>query len=223
MLECFENLNLLYVEDNLQTLENNRITFSLFFKNVYTACEYQKAVDLFKYNNIDIIILDIELESEKNGFDIANKIRTYDNDLPIVFLTGHEEPEYLLKAINSHMNGYIIKPLDMDKLFNILNSFFHKKEEKIKFKNYIYNFNTLELFDINDKKISLGKKENQLLEFFLRNKNTILTREELEFEIWNEPLESQSLLKNLIASLRRKIGKEVIVNESKIGWRIRID
>jgi two-component system response regulator VanR len=121
------------------------------------------------------------------------------------------------------MNGYIVKPLDINKLIEILESLFKNYSNKIKFKNYIYDFDTLELVDDKERKIPLGKKENTLLKTFLLNKNRVLSREELEFEIWHEPLESDTTLKNLIASLRKKIGKEMIVNESRIGWRIKID
>ena len=55
---------------------------------------------------------------------------------------------------------------------------------------------------------------------FLNNKNKILTREALEYEIWNEPVSSDSTLKNLIASLRKKIGKDTIINVSQMGWKM---
>ena len=223
MVKYLENLNLLYVEDNLNILQNNKNTFEILFKNVYLASNYQKSIKIFKDNHIDLLIVDIELCEEKNGFDIANTIRTYDNTLPIVFLTSHEQNNLILKAINTNMNGYLIKPLELDQLLNTLHTIFRKNEDRIKFNNFIYDFNTLELFDINLNKILLGKKENQLLEVFLKNTNQIFSRDELEYEIWDEPVYSPSLLKNLIASLRNKMGKNIIINESKIGWRINID
>ncbi|MFV0563783.1 helix-turn-helix domain-containing protein [Malaciobacter mytili] len=59
-----------------------------------------------------------------------------------------------------------------------------------------------------------------MLHTFLTNIDKVLSREFLEYEIWEEPLYSDTTLKNLMASLRKKIGKETIVNISKIGWKI---
>lgn len=223
-MKSFKNLDILYIEDNIETRNNYAKTFKLLFNKVYVASNYEEAINTYK-EEISLLLVDIELKKDKNGFDIANKIRSLNENIPIVFFTGHDEKDFILKAINSNMNGYIIKPLNLEKLFEILNNLFKKQNNSslIYFDKFIYNFETCELFDKKNSHISLGKKENELLKFFLQNKNRLLSREVLEFEIWNEPLESDSTLKNLIASLRKKIGKDLIINISKIGWKIQID
>ena len=224
-MEKLKNLNLLYVEDELTTKNNYEKTFNLIFNFVYSAVNYDDAMFIYENYPIDLILIDIELNSDKNGFDIASKIRKTNINLPIVFLTGHDDTDLVLEAINSNINGYLVKPLCIESFFKVINNTLLKVESKntLQFNNFIYNFSTFELFNLSGDKINLGRKQHKLLQVLLRNKYRILRREELEYEIWNEPLDSDTTLKNLIASLRKKIGKEMIINESKIGWRIRFD
>jgi len=224
MIKELKFLNLLYVEDNIKVRDNYAKTFSLLFNKVYTAINYEESLYLYNRNKIDLILLDIELNEIKNGFDIAFKIREINSEIPIIFLTSHEEISHVQKAINNNMNGYIIKPLDTEKFMDIIMNFFkvNNNINIIKFSNYIYNLATYELHNIEGEKISLGQKEHKLLQILLQNKHQIVNRETLEHTIWDHPVTSDSTLKNLIASLRKKIGKDMITNESKLGWRLDI-
>lgn len=224
-MERLKHFNLLYIEDDIKTRNNCSETFRLLFNSIFTASDYEEAISLYQKEVIDFILVDIELNNHKDGFDIANKIREKNTDIPIIFLTSYDESKFVLKAINSNMNGYIVKPLRLEEFIDIANNILKKlyNSDIVKFKDFIYYFNTLQLFHISGNNISLGKKENKLLQIFLQNKYKILTRNVLEYEIWDEPLISDSTLKNLIASLRKKIGKDTIINISKLGWRMNSD
>lgn len=222
-MEDLKKLNLLYVEDELRTKDNYSKTFKIIFNQVFSTDSYANAISIFSKNLIDFVLLDIELNNKKNGFDISQEIRKINPYVPIVFLTGIDDKEAILKAINSSINGYIVKPLNMKKFLDITKSLFEKKNSTLDFiifKNFEYNFDTYELFNKNNELIKLGKKETKLLHTFLLNIDRVLSREFLEYEIWDEPLYSDTTLKNLISSLRRKIGKETISNISKLGWKI---
>lgn len=223
-MEELKELNLLYIEDEIRTRDNYTKTFRLLFNKVFTSDSYDEAVNIFTNELIDFILLDIELKSERNGFDISKKIREFDSNIPIVFLTGHNEKEIILEAINSNINGYIIKPLSIEKFLEVTKTLFKKIDSQkiIKFKEFTFNSDTLELFDKENKLIKLGKKETKLLQTLLFNTDKLLSREFLEYEIWSEPLFSDTTLKNLIASLRKKVGKETIINISKLGWKIEL-
>lgn len=225
MFSQLKELTLLYIEDIKSIREEYLKTFELLFKDSYSASNFEEALILYNSIKPDILIIDIELKMSKNGFDIANKIRKVDLDTPIIFLTAHSESTIILKAINNNINGFIVKPLNLPKLIEVTKKcvFQKKKSYLIKISNKLtYNFNTHELKEEN-KLISLGKKENKLLFFLLKNKNKTLRREEIEYEIWNESFISYSALKNIISVLRKKIGKDKITNISGIGWRINID
>lgn len=225
MFNQFNELNLLYVEDNDVLRVEYLKTFELIFGNTYSASNFDDALELYSSIRPDLLLIDIELKMSKSGFDIADKIREIDAYTPIIFLTSYSDSEYILKAINSNINGYIIKPLNLPKLIEVIERCFFEKEDKsvIKISNELsYNFDTFELTK-NNQIISLGRKENTLLSFLLKNRNKTLKREIIEHEIWNDSFVSDSALKNLIAVLRKKLGKEKIINISGLGWRINID
>lgn len=225
MINRFKKLTLLYIEDNTSIRKEYLKTFELIFGNTYSASNFDTALSLYKSITPDLLIIDIELRMSKNGFEIANEIRKIDMDTPIIFLTAYSESTHVLKAINNNINGYIVKPLNLPKLIGVTEKcVFTKKDfNLIKISEELtYNFNTYELTR-NNKIVSLGKKENALLLFLLKNKNNTLRKEEIEHEIWNESFISNSAVKNLIGVLRKKIGKDKITNISGLGWRINID
>lgn len=224
-MQELKKLNLLYVEDELRTKNNYTKTFKIIFNQVFSTDSYDDAINIFSRNLIDFVLLDIELNNKKNGFDISKRIREINHGVPIVFLTGIDDKDVILKAINSCINGYIVKPLNIEKFLDIIKPLFGKKNTTlnfITFKDFRYYFDSYELFNKNNELIKLGKKETKLLHTFLLNIDKVLSREILEYEIWDEPLCSDTTLKSLMASLRKKIGKETIVNISKIGWKIEI-
>jgi DNA-binding response OmpR family regulator len=102
------------------------------------------------------------------------------------------------------------------------------KIEKLETKSNIIHLNDGLVYDMtnyellhNNITVSLGKKENLLLKLFANNLNSTITKEQIELTIWNEHI-SESALKNLLSSLRKKIGKDTIKNISGIGWKLSV-
>lgn len=223
-LQKFKEFELLYVEDNIEIIDSYIKTLKLIFKSVETATNYKQAIEKYKNFKPDIMFIDISLY-ELNGVDIVREIREFDFKTYIVMLTAHTDNKYLIELANLQIDGYIVKPLTIDKLEQILNQIL----KKIDFQNHIYidseykyDLLSKELFK-NDIKISLGAKENRLLELFVKNPKRTLTREEIEYEIWSEPNVGDSAFKSLILSLRKKIGSNKIINVTGIGWKININ
>ncbi len=222
-LEQLNKLTLLYIEDDDNIREKYYQSLKLLFNTIYQAINYQEALNIYDEKSPDIILVDINL-GELSGIDIVKKIRETNIDIPIVFLTAHYDNKYLLEVANLQIDGYIVKPLDIDKLQSAMTNCL-KKIKTISYisldSNLTYHQNSNELF-FNEEKISLGKKENLLLSLLLKNKTRTISREELEYEVWNETVVSDSSIKNLIGILRKKIGKEKIVNILGVGWKINI-
>ncbi len=222
-LEQLNQLTLLYIEDDDKIREKYYQSLKLLFKTIYQAVNYKEAINIYKEKSPDILLVDINL-GELSGIDIVKKIRETNIDIPIVFLTAHHDNKYLLEVANLQIDGYIVKPLDIDKLQNAMTNCLKKIKSIFIIpldSNLTYNQNSNELF-FNEEKVSLGKKENLLLSLLLKDKNRTISREELEYAVWNETVVSDSSIKNLIGTLRKKIGKEKIVNILGVGWKINI-
>ena len=86
--------------------------------------------------------------------------------------------------------------------------------------NVLYKklYNTIENNDI-----PLTSKELILLDYLIKFNNRVVSHDELKLNIWDDTFDAtDSALKNLLNKLRKKIGKEVIVNISGVGFRIQI-
>ncbi|WP_320956647.1 response regulator, partial [Enterocloster asparagiformis] len=66
----------------------------------------------------DLIFMDIFLQKE-NGMEIVRRLRGYDRNVSVVFLTG--SPDYAVESYEVWADGYLLKPVSQDKLENLLN------------------------------------------------------------------------------------------------------
>lgn len=114
-------LNFVICDDNLNILERlDKMLNIIFTKNDFDAEITFKSDDsdeLLKYiacNNVDVVILDINLKSNKNGLDLAEKIRKINKNVYLIFMTAHLE--YVMVAYKYKTFDYIAKPINYDRL-----------------------------------------------------------------------------------------------------------
>jgi DNA-binding response OmpR family regulator len=223
-LKQLNKLNLLYVEDDELLRKNYVTTLSLLFKEVLEAQCYKNALEIYKNNIADILLVDINL-GELSGIELVKEIRKTDLKTPVIFLTAHSDNRYLLEAANLQIDGYIVKPLDLDKLQvamkNALKKINHQSIIELD-SEFVYNFTNQELLQ-NGQKINLGKKTNELFKLFCENKNKTITKSIIEHELWTDKTVTDSSIKNLISNIRKIIGKEKILNVMGIGWKLNIE
>ncbi len=88
-----------------------------------TICEYESGTDfLFHYEDVpcDLLLLDIEMPGI-NGMELAKKLRARGDMLPIIFITGYSE--YISEGYDVEALHYLLKPLDAEKLFAVLDRY----------------------------------------------------------------------------------------------------
>ena len=114
-------LNFVICDDNLNILDRlDKMLNIIFTKKDFDAKIAFKSDDsdeLLKYiacNNVDVVILDINLKSNKSGLDIAERIRKINKDVYLIFMTAHLE--YVMVAYKYKTFDYIAKPINYDRL-----------------------------------------------------------------------------------------------------------
>lgn len=226
--EILTSLTIAYVEDEKNIRENMSKTLNLLCKNCIEFQSAEELLDYFHKNSVHIIITDINLPN-MNGIELIKKIREKDEKIPIILLTAYIETQYLFDAIKYKVVEYLPKPIDYETLIQALlkatKDFVNNGSYIIKINEKLF-FNVLnkELLTIDKEKIPLTPKELKLLTLFIKNKNKIVTHEEIKNQIWENSYEvTESAFKNLINKLRNKISKDSIVNISKIGYRLNIN
>lgn len=212
------NLNLLYVEDDEETVESIDFFLKRHFNEIYLAQDGEQALSFFEEKDPDIVILDINIP-KLNGIKLATKIREKNKKIPIIFLTAYSDKENLLQAIHLHAFSYLIKPFKINELIETIDKC--KKEllcehtnpnlRKLS-ENLIWNKLKKELY-FNKEKIPLTKNELSLVNLFVENDFKFFTPEEInEYIFLNNDIKNNSIIQ-LISRLKKKITEITSNNE----------
>lgn len=125
------NLTLLYVEDE----DGIRNQLSKFLNhvsdNLIIASNGEEGLDLFKQHSPDIVISDIKMPI-MNGIEMVKAIKEVNPKQHIIFTTAHSDSNFFMDAIDMQVDGYILKPVNLDKLEEKIENI----KEHIKLKNY---------------------------------------------------------------------------------------
>ncbi len=221
-----KNLTVLIAEDDIAVLNDMVQILSIFFKEVLQASNGEEAFTLYKAKKPNIVLSDIRMPIS-DGLAFAKQIRNIDQTTPILFISSYSEYTVLMKALNSGVDGYIIKPIELNEILQTITKSLRRsgifEEDIVRFKNDIlYNISTKELSQ-DGLIIDLGGKEHALLSVFLHNRKRTLTKTEIVDELWPLDEITDSALKSLLNRLRKKIGEEGIINVKNCGWRLSLN
>ncbi len=93
----------------------------------YSVCgisaSYNEALSNIEIARPDLILLDILLQGEKTGIDLANTLNR-DYQIPFIFLTSHADYQTVKTAKNTRPLGYLVKPFKMDDLYHAIETAF---------------------------------------------------------------------------------------------------
>ncbi|WP_457597226.1 diguanylate cyclase [Hydrogenimonas sp.] len=115
-----KEVSLLYVEDDEQIRKIMSRMLRRMVGRLYVAANGREGLALFEEHESQIVVSDIRMP-EMDGIEMAQAIRSLGKEVYIVFLTAFGESDYLEKAIDVGAHGYLIKPVERDKLVEKLN------------------------------------------------------------------------------------------------------
>jgi len=118
--EQASTLNVLYAEDEQILREGMQNILVKLFKNTYVAADGKEAFEIFKKEEIDIVITDINMPI-MSGTELIENIQEYTDKLPVIIvLSAHNESKLLSSLINLGIDGFLNKPLEKQFLIDIL-------------------------------------------------------------------------------------------------------
>jgi len=106
----------LIIEDEKNVLQTLFNIFDTIFDEFYTARNGEEGLYRFYKNAPDIIITDLQMPF-MGGFRMMERIRMENADIPIIIASAYSEEDHITQAKALRINEYLIKPFDMDKLF----------------------------------------------------------------------------------------------------------
>jgi len=112
---------ILIAEDSRDGREMLEVLLGLKGYSVVAASDGRKAIAAALESDPDLILLDLELP-ELDGLSVARDLRSHSNfgDVPIIILSGHDPMEHKQSAMDAGCTDYLLKPLDFEKLDEIL-------------------------------------------------------------------------------------------------------
>jgi len=182
-----------------------------------------EAFDTIYDEKFDLLLLDVGVPS-LNGFALLRSIKEAKIDTPAIFITSLNTIDDLQKGFDVGCDDYIKKPFELKELEIRIN---HLKKIKhidsfdtIKItQNIQYDFLNHKIID-QDTNIILSNKEAKIFEYFIKNKNRIISIEELVSNIWEyDTIPTNATIRTYIKNLRKIVGEEMIVTVKGIGYR----
>lgn len=167
----------------------------------------------------DAIVLDVMLP-EMNGFQVLDNLRKEGIETPVLMLTAKGEVDDKVRGLDYGADDYMTKPFQTKELLARLRAVTRRKGE---IESNIMSFGDLELntsigeisCKTTGKSMKLGVKEFQLLEFLLKNKNQIITKEQIVEKLWGLDSDSEYNNAEVYVSFTRKkikfIGSNVAI------------
>jgi len=122
-------MNLLLVEDEPIAQEATKILLENFFANIHTASTAQEGIDIIEHQKIDLIITDITMPG-LDGLYMIEQIKKKYSKIPVIILSARTQPHYFLKSIALEVEGYLQKPVDIDNMFELLETIVTQKQNK---------------------------------------------------------------------------------------------
>ena len=150
----------------------------------------EAALNIFKNNKIDMVLLDLMLPGI-DGFKVCQEIRNISQSVGIIMLTARTQEEDKVKGLVQGADDYLLKPFSMVELeARIISLMRRLNYEASKKESSILKSGPFEL-DVKQKKVSfLGEDikvtptEYCLLQFLISNKNKVFTRDDILDEVW---------------------------------------
>lgn len=226
-----EKIKVLFVDDdtvlgNIATLALNQAGYEVHFQT--SLCGIVEVLNELVPN---IIILDVEI-GNKNGIDTVPELLQQAPDTPILFISSHTDVDYVVKSMQLGAIGYLKKPFDIKELIAYVERFAPFKKDTCK------DFITIGEFQLRHDDYVLIKDgmemkkltpfEYKLLFLLAKNQDKVVTREEIETELWgnNTVGSSEYSINNYIIRLRKLLAKDgriSIIAITRVGYKLHIE
>lgn len=209
------------IDDNQDFLSSLEEDLGLTF-NVHGYLEPEVALTQLQNISPDLILLDLNFP-ETNGFKVFQKIRSIDQNIPVIFLSGDSMLETKIKGFTLGADDFLVKPISFEELqARIKNRIFKRrpdlKREIIQIDTLIIDVDTFEVF-LGKEKIILTAKEFSLLLLLAKNKNKILSRGYISEMLWPGVFIGDNNLETHFSNMRKKLkGFSNIVTVKNHGY-----
>ena len=197
--------------------------------SVLEATDGHDALNVFRRNAVDLIVLDLGLPGT-DGFDVIKQIREQGSNVPIVILSARNDEAGKVKALDLGADDFVTKPFGMDEvLARIRAALRHRLQqegERPVFRSGDLSVDLVRrLVAVRGEEVKLSPREYDLLRLLVAHAGKVLTHKFILREVWGTETDVQ-YLRMYIRALRQKIEANpeqptLILTEQGVGYRLR--
>lgn len=185
-----DKLKVLYAEDDKEVAESVARTISLCsdIQSIDVANDGEEVIKLFnEKGDFDIVISDIQMP-KLNGIEAIKEIKSKNPDLYTIITTAFNEKDYLFDSIESGVDKYLLKPLDLNKLINLINNHYEQKVAKQEYQHQ------KEILLVESKAATLGRMMDSVAHQWKQPLGVInMLNSTVRFQVENDILDTSKL------------------------------
>jgi len=199
----------LIIDDEELLSESTCEYFNTFGVNTAWVADANACNCFFSDNEAALILLDINLNNE-SGFDLCKKLRDTTN-IPILFISARTSDDDMLMALNIGGDDYIQKPYSLSVLLAkvkvVLRRYQSESDALAVFGDLTVDSENMAVY-LKGQKLKLKTMENKLLSYLVKNKNRVVSKDEIFRQVWEDSITSDNTLNVHIRHLREKIEED---------------
>jgi two-component system, OmpR family, copper resistance phosphate regulon response regulator CusR len=209
-----EEIKILIIEDEKKIADTLAKGLKELDFHVETAYDGKIGLRLFESGSFDLIITDINLPGI-NGYDLCKSIRSRNEHIPVIMLTALGAMDDKIEGFDAGADDYLVKPFEFKELLVRIRALLKRTMNQqlpsgniLKVANLELNVDSKEV-SRNGMLINLTAKEFQLLEYFMRNRNRVISRADIAEKVWDLDFDTKTNVIDVYVNfLRKKIDKD---------------
>ena len=206
-------------EKSLNRVVARRLTWEGY--SVDACFDGREALDYLAAASYDAVVLDVMMP-RVDGFEVLTQMRERGDDTPVLFLTARDSLADKVEGLDLGADDYLVKPFEFEELMARLRVLTRRKSAS---GSNLYVCGDLTVDAARHKvtragtELTLTAKEYALLEYLIRNKNIVLSREQIEMNLWSgDYIVGSNVVDVYIRMLRKKVDAD---HEEKLIQTVR--
>ena len=207
---------ILLLEDDLNLRDTIEEELSDEGFDITSTDKSDDVIDLTYENKFDLYLFDVNVIG-MNGFKLLEALREAGDETPTIFLTSKNKTSDVIEGFDVGASDYLKKPFDIDELIARMFRFLKQKKSYTISEQVTYLAESYEVIN-NGNKIILNQKDAQILEYFLKHKNQIISKEQILDDVYEGEYITDSTFRGYIKKIKTAIGEEHLRNIRGQGY-----
>ncbi len=210
MSESINNSTVLLVEDHADLAETVGAFLEGAGVNMDYAADGAIALNLLEDNHYDAIILDLMLP-KVDGIKVCQRLREKGLGTPVLMLTARDQLDDKLEGFGAGADDYLVKPFELEELSARVAALIRRSRGEIsngalQVADLIFDPSTMRV-ERGGKRVNLSPTSMRILRVLMRESPRLVSREQLENELWGDMLPDSDTLRSHMYNLRKGIDR----------------